>query len=669
MKRQSAWMVALVVCLLAFFPTATLVGDDNSQSVTLPSNFISSEVPTTVQDYDGNGSVDATDAAIFAWEQFIALNWPADCSTSGDSDCSRGQADDGAALGSSSTTTWMTYRNKVEVIIGSVPPKGCVEVGGANSGPCTYDGNPANNNYKPNGGPFYGLNPNSYIDPPGKGYHTNPPLYIYAKTSKTSVRSSDPSYKPRTTSDGQTLDYIDIAPCSSDFQYIDAKPNNTQPAVTNAAFVNLDETNQIGRNEMFSGMYDADASSQYPRIEKNMMRYLAKHNEIVYQYATRNGYYGTPVRGDSSDPITAEGAALVALQQQGESTTPNTVSGAEPDILNPLGSIEIKTAWRRLSPVEARSGRFLTQNVRYYYQYKNGNDDDYCYVESQDQGETWGMVALHIIQKTETFPGYFTFATFGQIDNLVDSFGNETETPAGAPTVTITSPTDPDVRPVTPASYSSGTFNPETFGIANADCTPGHRLYYLNNEEDYSNVPKGPICFDGRWNQIPTEFQNVNTAAQSAVAGQGPFSFYRLTGVQWKPFTFNQSGFGTGDYQEGIYYLANEVVETNYNLQNFRGGQTTAHFPGLISDVGSGNGDPNPGTLTGGGQYNNTFTYAGGGTWKLNNMGGCMGCHGVAQLGGGDFSFVLAGIGTSKPDTFSEDSQKEGLQRFDPTTE
>ena len=39
--------------------------------------------------------------------------------------------------------------------------------------------------------------------------------------------------------------------------------------------------------------------------------------------------------------------------------------------------------------------------------------------KQQYNNDVWGLVALHIIHKTITFPG-FVFATFEQIDNYLD---------------------------------------------------------------------------------------------------------------------------------------------------------------------------------------------------------------------------------------------------------
>lgn len=95
------------------------------------------------------------------------------------------------------------------------------------------------------------------------------------------------------------------------------------------------------------------------------------------------------------------------------------------------------------------------------------------------------------------------------------------------------------------------------------------------------------------------------------------WQYYRLTGVQGKP---------TNDPASFNYFLANYVIESDSTLGNFHG---------------SGIGKP----------FNDSanLLYQG----KRITMGGCQGCHGVAQMGaGGDFSFLMDTVGKPvyKPD-------------------
>jgi hypothetical protein len=108
--------------------------------------------------------------------------------------------------------------------------------------------------------------------------------------------------------------------------------------------------------------------------------------------------------------------------------------------------------------------------------------------------------------------------------------------------------------------------------------------------------------------------------------------YYKLVNVQTAPFDKTPGV----DYQKvssgpapSTYYMANIVVETNYPLQVFSGtfGQKDGQADGTITDFV--NGVPFKNTQYSGHAY---------------NMGGCMGCHGVAQSRGGGFSFAFEGI-------------------------
>lgn len=103
---------------------------------------------------------------------------------------------------------------------------------------------------------------------------------------------------------------------------------------------------------------------------------------------------------------------------------------------------------------------------------------------------------------------------------------------------------------------------------------------------------------------------------------------YRLVGVQAKP---------TNDTKAFSFFLANYVIESDSTLANFRG-----------SSIGK----PH--------NSQNNIVYRG----KKLSMGGCQGCHGVAQTKlGTDFSFLLDGVGkpVKHPDG---DGDKNKLLQF-----
>jgi len=106
---------------------------------------------------------------------------------------------------------------------------------------------------------------------------------------------------------------------------------------------------------------------------------------------------------------------------------------------------------------------------------------------------------------------------------------------------------------------------------------------------------------------------------------------YRLVGVQGKPSSDSTS--------TPNFFLSNYVVESDYTLNHFNG---------------SGIGTPH--------DHKVNLLYTG----HFYSMGGCQGCHGVAQKTfGGDFSFLLDTVGKPvlHPDT-NNDHTAPKLQRF-----
>ena len=201
----------------------------------------------------------------------------------------------------------------------------------------------------------------------------------------------------------------------------------------------------------------------------------------------------------------------------------------------PNGTIETKAAWRPLNAAEAKSGRFHMQRVRFY----EASGSGYCYRDA-----TWGLVALHIIQKTPSAP-YFVYATFEQADNIQTTGGQPVEdtdgnlrqpAPATAttPQVCLQDPTPPTTPPQSPEVPSNLgqvilTNDPKTCMPASAPtyCTaPGSRLYYRN--ETTQAAEGGNICVNKRDNDIPQYAIDANKAAHAAIT-----AYLKEFGVAW----------------------------------------------------------------------------------------------------------------------------------------
>ena len=174
-------------------------------------------------------------------------------------------------------------------------------------------------------------------------------------------------------------------------------------------------------------------------------------------------------------------------------------------------AIEVKPGWRKLTDEEAASGRYYTNTVQFY-------DSD----ESSEEGtlpekilvrnETYGLIALHIIQKTKSFPS-FCYATFEHVDNA-----------------------------------SSG-------------------LRYINwFSEDGGEYPIE------RKHGIPSPINAVNVAVHRLIKARNEKSvwqYYRLIGVQANPT--DPPGPDASQDEISTFNLANLVVETNEELQSFSG--------------------------------------------------------------------------------------------------
>jgi hypothetical protein len=543
-------------------------------------------------------------AAAFAWQEFIALNWPAapqngqpNQRDTPSSTCSFG--DTGPQCG---LLTWQTFRGKVEIFPG-------------------------------NGNPFNVTPPPGYPGPAGDksfGYDARP-VYNYSTP---------------------------IAACDS------KRANDQTP------WINLDETDQITLNNMYAGV--VLPSSSPGNSSPQLIRFLAKANRTQYVYVA-----GNSSATDASQqwweqiPLSVVQATKAYLAQHQASPPP----GSRTLVSLPNGTIEMKAAWRPLNPAEMSSGRFHTQTVRFYELASDGVSK--CYRDA-----TWGLVALHIIQKTPSAP-YFIYATFEQADNILTAEGNPVEDVDGNIVVqpqpsTATSPQECLVDPQPPASSPPNempssrasvilTANPATCQPAPSASycgSPGSQLYYRNANNAAPNPAPQPvggnICVDKRDNAIPDYVIAANSQAHAAIESSlrqnniksAPWLFYKLVNVQYYPYDkipdptkpngslyTAQPPYTAKNPAPSSYYQANIVVETNRSLQLFAGGLTLAG--GGVSTEWNQDGTPHKNSYYGGTFY---------------NMGGCMGCHGSQGQNpngqAGDFSVILARglLGTGQPE-------------------
>lgn len=536
--RRAGIAISIASCLFASLVTA---------QGTSPIK-ISSHVPSDIP--GGASHATLTDAARFAWEEFIALNWPAVAQT-GKPD-TRDMPNTAEQFGDPRYTgplVWHTFRSKVEIFPGTGLPPGAT----ANS---------------------------------GKDY-------------------------PRYTCDYDTL---------PQYNY-----ENGPKSGANPPWINLDENSQIGLDHIFAGTAAGTA-----RPLSNQILFMAKANRVEFDYVCPKGWWS----GSILTPY------MHATRQYIQYNHKDPQAGSKELVSFPYGTIEVKAAWRRLGPKEDRS-RFYTTKARYYVKDAAGGG-------IHDIDETLALVGLHIIQKTPSAP-YFIFATFEQADNIVGADGRPTEDPDGNYLGDAPHPLKPNIESInaTPHAGQSFAFSVDGFGDADKE------LNYSNLSN--TGLVTGTIKVERREHLIAKDVIEVNKEAHDAIAAymskhfpkdpKTPWAYYKLVSVQARPIDKLTPGKTYDKPDASTYYQANSTIETDYDLQVFSG-QFYPYPHGFFNNKS--------GTLV------NTITdfsedgkpfknvaYSG----MAYSMGGCMGCHGNAQHGGSDFSFILAGGRDLQPET------------------
>jgi len=199
--RVAAAGISALGCFAALCSGA-VINDAAAQSIAISWNL-----PPDIPGGAGNATI--TDAAVFAWQEFIALNWPAAKQTGVSGSNTRGVPDTNKNFGADSSgadqanqpVVWETYRGKVETFPGVGDPPGYA------NGPSQDYGFDVGPQY------VYGTRATT-LSPP-------PPLPTPPKT------------KVQTNPGGTPLG-------------VPACQNPTQRAVATPSYINLDEITQIG---------------------------------------------------------------------------------------------------------------------------------------------------------------------------------------------------------------------------------------------------------------------------------------------------------------------------------------------------------------------------------------------------------------------------------------
>lgn len=384
-------------------------------------------------------------------------------------------------------------------------------------------------------------------------------------------------------------------------------PVQGTPTSVNNLWNNLDEDNEIGSCDIYARYSTQPAP-------KELVLFQVRVNQDEYEYLRLN--YGPDqncappgTQGAMNYPncnpaaggklAGAQAAVVTNITKPGFLYYPGQTStcNCPPDqaICLPcgkaggaVGTIEVKTGWRRLLPGDTAS-HFFTATSVYYDKNEKG--------ELAYYNDTFALVAMHIIHKTENFPDY-VFATFEQVE----------------------------------VEQSLSQFITLNNGVETGAATPIARQTTQTNREEL--------------HPVPTDLDTVTDAVHKQLMALNPstvWQYYRLTGVQGAsidcPVTLPAGTPATTQncvqYQDATqcttlnpnYYMANFMVESDPFLNNFSG-------PGF----------GNKGNAIFTGNCQNTVYNA-----QIFNNGGCKGCHGVAQTAfGTDFSFLLD-FGNNKP--------------------
>ncbi|HEX3128949.1 MAG TPA: hypothetical protein VH394_16570 [Thermoanaerobaculia bacterium] len=374
------------------------------------------------------------------------------------------------------------------------------------------------------------------------------------------------------------------------------------------------------------------------------VRYEVKVNYDYYQYVGVNNPYWQYAAGQTaagqgislpfrtsaaagppnSPPGTPPGTLVTAYDAQGCIDTYSSVTATSNLTPCPAGSIQIKTAWIPLVNGEDPS-TYHTANAAIFKTQPNPSNPKQQQTCIDYDGPLFGLVAMHIIQRIHqgagggaSHPqgGTYIFATWEHVDNDKAGF-------------VYTNFLPPQVNP-SMAGYYPGLMYlqllpvtrkfPILSGTANVNTVVHNAIRQINPDSVWLN-----------YQLIGTQFQPINLPTPE----QPPVPPFPTTLPNPDPTNIGQNA-----------YLANTVVETNDGLQLFRG------LPPNVIPIMKFINNPNlvPGTLPG---NPSTNTYARNaqnvvfpsppGPPKIQGytMGGCMGCHGVAQLKGTAFSFIL----------------------------
>lgn len=268
------------------------------------------------------GGVNVCDAAQYAWQTMIALNWAADAKTRNDPDA-------GKPFGVGSPTVWESYRSKVELYPGlggpTVPPHGVTLNGGKPSNPET----------------FYG--------------YGRPPKYVYSE--KVGQADGDvKACKGQQPVDRAAWVVLDETTQIGNNQTFAGTLQDDRPTPVNAA----------PRLIRYGVKMNRDL---YVRVVAGEYWYRQK-GAVAPINVAQDHYKKQLSAGQTQNPETP----YVDLAPR-----PGPDDGSD-DGAGAGAGITVKTAWRPLTEQETSSGRFVKSTVRYYEDDEQGTP---CWREAE----------------------------------------------------------------------------------------------------------------------------------------------------------------------------------------------------------------------------------------------------------------------------------------------
>lgn len=602
---------------------------------------------------DGNFNDGLLDWDVFAWNSFIAMNWPA--LDPSENNNQRGFPDLSTSFRgaeSSDLAVWETYKEKREVFLAN-----------------PFTGDPVTNPQPQpwNSEPVYGPSDAQVPCCPGADCTSPFERHVAFNTGdETAEVASEARETNAVLCQGHSSD------CGVQGQKVGPRvwrgqPSQNMPLIYEVK-VNWDFYNYVGTFSDPGPLWVEGNAVQ--AAANGDIRLPARTSGPKAPNMPGTGFSaqkaGAKPGDEGPNPIVTNYSAEDCLTDYYQKVTPT--SSLTPC---PMGSLHLKAAWMPLSDDEYSSGDYHTTELLYYV----SNSDvqgGICKMPGK-----YGLVGLHIIQRvhawdpglTQSYPhgGTFIFASWEHTDNDHQGF------------------TYANLYPVTsdePQPYP----NVEQPGV---DAIPLNRAYEILDSTAKANqaVHEALGCTGGSGDSVWCNYELIGTQ-YTAVSGP-PSGFDTSNPPTTLPST-PQPGIELPANSGQPYFLANLVVESNVGLQQFLGlpPETTPidHYakpkppPGTSGRTGNDGVNPNTASsfdLTADNlafriaprsapAYNSDTTTRSQNQKVIHsrsgdkddtkqgayNMGGCMGCHGVAQLNGYSFSFVLLDNQTGgAPDT------------------